>query len=96
MRTIKECTFLEPALEVRPGDVVVMGSDGLFDNLHDEEVAACLEQDLLGSRGMGDSPVLAPKPFPGSGLNSTSPAVGPKAFLGTGSNSRSSMMEPEP
>ena len=31
-------------LRVAPGDVVVAGSDGLFDNLHSDEIVACVAE----------------------------------------------------
>lgn len=34
---------------VRPGDIVVAGSDGLFDNLHDHEIAQVLQRNLAES-----------------------------------------------
>jgi protein phosphatase PTC7 len=38
-------------LSLAPGDVVVMGSDGLFDNLFDEEIAAIVADALPPSAG---------------------------------------------
>ena len=41
---------------LEPGDVVVMGSDGLWDNLSEREILACVEQVFHGTgyqRGMG-------------------------------------------
>ena len=36
-----------------PGDVLVMGSDGLFDNLHDEEIVQLVEAGTLQGQSTG-------------------------------------------
>jgi len=46
-------------IRVRPGDVVILGSDGLFDNLFDEEIVAMVTRHLRGSatpRSVADIP----------------------------------------
>jgi serine/threonine protein phosphatase PrpC len=37
-------------LKMMPGDVIVMGSDGLFDNVFDEEIVAVVNESMAGCR----------------------------------------------
>ena len=39
------------ALPVQPGDIIVCGTDGLWDNLHDAEVSAIVRSELQAGRG---------------------------------------------
>lgn len=39
------------------GDVVIMATDGLFDNLYDPDILACLETSTAGSSNMDQTQV---------------------------------------
>jgi protein phosphatase PTC7 len=39
------------ALPVQPGDIIVCGTDGLWDNLHDAEIAALVRSEMAAGRG---------------------------------------------
>ena len=41
------------SVAVEVGDLLMLGTDGLFDNLFDEELLAIVEQHLQGKHGLG-------------------------------------------
>lgn len=39
----------DTAHEVQANDILVMASDGVFDNMYDEDIEACVKPELIGT-----------------------------------------------
>jgi protein phosphatase PTC7 len=68
----KSVDALHFSIDIAPGDLLIMGSDGLWDNLYDDDLISLLEgEDVLSPQGVAD--MLGNQAY----LNSKSKASGP-------------------
>lgn len=70
-------------LDARPGDVVVMATDGLYDNIFDDEIVQIVAR-TLRERLVGGAPKPAAQPARGNGAGLTAGGLGQ---LGTSATS---------
>lgn len=63
------------SLAIQPRDMVIMGSDGLFDNVSDEDIRLAVEWHCSGAASMGS---LGMKPLPGTAAAAAAALPPPK------------------